>query len=69
VNVSHVITDECVLCGICLEHCPVGAISAGPERCAIDAARCDNCGACVEACPQECILHPAALTEHPCPDD
>ena len=66
---AHVITEECVLCTVCADACPEGAIAPGPERFEIDSAACTDCGVCVEVCPQECILAPAALQRIECPDE
>ena len=52
---AYVITDECTLCGTCLETCPVEAISEGPEKYLIDADACTDCGACAAECPVEAI--------------
>lgn len=65
---AHVITDECVLCGLCEAVCPEHAIAPGPERYTIDPAVCADSGRCVAVCPQECILSPAAFHPIECPD-
>ena len=52
---AHVITDECAMCGACLEICPTDAISEGDEKYIIDADKCEDCAVCVEECPTECI--------------
>jgi ferredoxin len=52
---AHVITEECINCGACVDECPTEAISEGEERHIIDPELCTDCGACVEACPTEAI--------------
>ena len=51
----HVITDECIACGACLDECPEEAIKEGDEKYTIDAGSCTDCGTCVEVCPTEAI--------------
>lgn len=48
---AHVISDECLACGACLDTCPVGAISEGDGKMVISADDCIDCGACEDACP------------------
>ena len=50
---AHVINDECVSCGTCEGECPVEAISQGPDKYVIDAAKCTDCGACEDKCPNK----------------
>ena len=52
---THVISDECIVCGACEPECPVEAISEGETQYEIDAEKCTDCGACVEVCPTEAI--------------
>ncbi|MBN2184986.1 MAG: 4Fe-4S binding protein [Candidatus Krumholzibacteriota bacterium] len=52
---THVISDECIVCGACEPECPVEAISEGESKYEIDADKCTDCGACVEVCPTEAI--------------
>ena len=52
---THVISDECIVCGACEPECPVEAISEGEAQYEIDAEKCTDCGACVEVCPTEAI--------------
>ena len=56
-SVAHVINDECINCGSCIETCPVEAISEGDEKHVIDPDLCTDCGSCVDVCPVEAI-HP-----------
>ncbi len=42
---------NCIGCGKCLEVCPQGAISPGPDGLVQDMERCIHCGACAEVCP------------------
>lgn len=49
-----------IVCRICDEQCPTGAIRSRPlpggrSLPVIDAARCDGCGACVAPCPPAAI--------------
>ncbi len=49
--------DRCVGCGICVEKCPVGAISMEDEKAKINMEECIRCGTCHSACPQEAVRH------------
>lgn len=51
---AHVISDECIACGVCQSECPVDAISEG-DIYVIDADLCIDCGACADACPTGAI--------------
>lgn len=48
------ITDSCIGCGICLEHCPQRCIMPG-EKYAIQPEHCLHCGACYEICPVKAV--------------
>ncbi len=39
----------------CVQACPVGAVSRGGGRLAVDLGRCLFCGECERACPHGCI--------------
>ena len=51
---AYKISDECIACGICINECPVNAITKG-DIYIIDPDRCTDCGACAEVCPVEAI--------------
>lgn len=53
---AHVITDDCAMCGACIDECPTEAISEGDPKYVIDPEKCSDCAACVEACPTEAIV-------------
>ncbi len=45
--------ERCTLCGLCVEHCPQGALSldGAGERIVTDRDKCVNCFECVRVCP------------------
>ncbi len=53
---AHKITEECIMCGACIDECPEEAISESDEICVIDAEKCTDCGSCVEVCPTDAII-------------
>ncbi len=55
-KMAHVITEDCIACGSCIDECPVDAIAEGDPVYIIDADLCTDCAACVEACPTEAII-------------
>ncbi len=48
---AYKIMDDCTACGLCLEECPVEAISEGEKKYSINPDDCTDCGACAEVCP------------------
>jgi len=46
--------DRCVGCGICVDSCPVGALSMSEDgrKVRTDSSKCRNCFTCVAKCPQ-----------------
>ena len=50
------ITDDCVLCGTCMEECPSQAIEEEDDIYVINQNECTECGTCVELCPTEAII-------------
>lgn len=53
---AYVINDDCVMCGACVDACPVEAIAAGDPKYTIDADKCVDCGACTGECPSNAIV-------------
>ena len=50
------ITDDCIGCTLCAQHCPVDAIAVRPyERHEIDDDLCTRCDICRQACPEDAI--------------
>lgn len=49
-RVPEVDAELCMHCGICVAHCPTGAILKGDE-CHTIADKCIKCCACVKGCP------------------
>lgn len=59
VKVHTIDKETCTACGMCVEVCPVDAISKieynGGEVYTIDPELCTNCGLCTEECPVDAI--------------
>ncbi len=49
------ITEECILCGECMESCSFKAIYKQDERFLIDHEKCDVCGDCYTVCPADAV--------------
>jgi len=50
--------DLCVGCGVCVDDCPVGAITLKDDQKAIiNEDECIRCGRCHEVCPQDAVRH------------
>ncbi len=52
---AHIITNECIGCGSCIDECPTQAISEGNEVYTIKLDLCTDCGSCKESCPADAI--------------
>jgi len=55
VGMFHVDRNKCLGCGICVQRCPVGAITLVEGKAVIDQDKCTGCGACVQICPGKAI--------------
>jgi len=54
-NFQPVIKDECVGCGICVEKCPVDAITMVDKKAVVDVDICFGCGVCSRFCSSNAI--------------
>jgi uncharacterized Fe-S center protein len=50
-------TNLCDGCGICIEECPVEAITMIDDNAQIDMDICIRCGTCHKVCPQNAARH------------
>ncbi len=54
--ISYSITDACIGCTICAQHCPTDAIAMKPyEVHEIDPEKCVRCGTCKSVCPADAV--------------
>jgi len=54
--ITYRITDDCIGCTRCAQHCPADAISMKPyEKHEIDAEKCIRCGTCRSVCPSDAV--------------
>ena len=49
--------DGCTGCGICVEECPVGAISMQGKTAYINMDNCIRCAVCHDVCPEGEVRH------------
>ena len=54
--IQYKIDENCNGCSMCVQHCPVSAISAKPyRRHSIDTSVCTKCDACRQNCPHDAV--------------
>jgi NADH-quinone oxidoreductase subunit F len=54
--IAYSVTDDCIGCTLCAQHCPSDAIAMTPyEKHAIDAAKCVRCDTCRQVCPVDAV--------------
>jgi electron transfer flavoprotein alpha subunit len=51
----RILHDRCTLCGICIDSCPVSALTQEKEKIIIDESLCTLCGICVSICEEGAI--------------
>ncbi len=54
--ITYTVTDDCIGCTLCAQHCPVDAIEMRPyEKHEIDSEKCVRCDTCRRTCPADAI--------------
>jgi NADH-quinone oxidoreductase subunit F len=54
--IRYRITDDCIGCTRCAQHCPADAIAMTPyEKHEIDDQKCVRCGTCKQVCPTDAV--------------
>lgn len=60
---QHVISNDCVSCGVCEYMCPLGAIVETKNQFSILKRVCDGCAECVPYCPVRAIVPKSQIRE------
>ena len=60
--IASIDEQKCMMCGTCLEICPIGAPSLTNDSYSINVDKCLGCGTCISQCPENAIqLHKTEL--------
>jgi NADH:ubiquinone oxidoreductase subunit F (NADH-binding) len=55
--IQYRVTDDCIGCTLCAQHCPADAIALTPYvKHAIDQEKCTRCDTCRQVCPEGAIV-------------
>ena len=54
----------CLGCGVCIQSCPLQAISLIWDQAVIDQSRCNQCRLCLEVCPQGAIAEMVPVSKN-----
>jgi len=56
VLITYSVTDDCIGCTLCAQHCPADAIEMTPyEKHEIDQEKCIRCNTCKSVCPEDAV--------------
>jgi NADH-quinone oxidoreductase subunit F len=54
--ITYSVTDDCIGCTLCAQHCPADAIAMTPyQKHEIDSEKCIRCGTCKNICPASAV--------------
>ena len=52
---ARIDSDECVGCGVCVDMCPMDAITLEDDIAVLEDERCLGCGICAHHCDTEAV--------------
>ena len=55
--ITYRVTDDCIGCTLCAQHCPADAIAMTPyAKHSIDPEKCTRCDTCRQVCPTDAVV-------------